>query len=92
MSNDQRATWLESLGKHTFIEETKAMSNERKAAWVAALERYQDGYGSPFECETDSISSFLEILEGEVRTRIEGDLEESFRDATARLRSINVGG
>ncbi len=64
------------------------MSNTQKAAWVAALQRYEDGYGSPFECETDSISSFMEILEGEVRARIEADLEESFRDATERLRNL----
>jgi hypothetical protein len=56
-------------------------------AWQAALERFEGGYGAPFDPdEPGDIALLLQLLEEEVHRRITASLVEAFNRATARIR------
>lgn len=60
-------------------------------AWMAALDRFQGGYGEPFDpSHAADVMPFLQILEEEVRSRIEAEIAGEIRTATARVRAIGT--
>jgi len=55
-------------------------------AWQAALERFEGGYGAPFDPEEPGdIALLVQLLEEVVHNRITRELVASFRAATARI-------
>ncbi|CAN5679013.1 hypothetical protein BH23GEM6_BH23GEM6_04380 [soil metagenome] len=58
------------------------------AAWQAALQRFADGYGAPFDPgDPSDFAPFLRLLEREVQERTNRRLVAAFRNATARLEN-----
>jgi len=61
--------------------------NEHPPAWKAALDRFEGGYGAPFDPEEPGdIWLLVQLLEEEVHRKITSELVESFDRATAKLK------
>ncbi len=61
--------------------------DQHPAAWTAALERFRDGYGSPFDpTDPTDVAGLLPILEREVYDRLSREMVGAFRTAAGRLR------
>jgi hypothetical protein len=62
-------------------------ADSKPPAWQAALERFEGGYGAPFDPEEPGdIVRLVQLLEEEIHRQITSELVESFNRATARIK------